>query len=64
MRCILKNIDDYDRGKKHKTLIVFDDMIVDMLRDKKIQPIVMEPFISDTKLNSSLVFIARLYFVV
>lgn len=49
IRCIFKNIDDYDHTKKHKTLIVFGDMIGDMLSDKKIEPIVMEPFISDKK---------------
>ena len=64
IRCIFKNIDDYDHTKKHKTLTVFGDMIVDMLSDKKIEPIVMEPFISDRKLNTSLAFIARLYFVI
>ena len=29
---IYKNIEEYNPNKKQKTLIVFDDMIVDMLR--------------------------------
>ena len=30
---ICKNIEDYNSDKKQKILIVFDDMIVDMLRN-------------------------------
>ena len=32
---ISKNIEDYNPNKKRKMLILFDDMIVDMLNDKK-----------------------------
>ena len=32
---IYKNIEDYDPNKKQKILIVFDDMIADMLSNKK-----------------------------
>ena len=28
---IYKNIEEYNTNKKHKILIVFDDMLVDML---------------------------------
>ena len=32
---IYKNIEEYNPNKKRKILIVFDDMIADMLSDKK-----------------------------
>ena len=37
---IYKDIDDYNPNKKRKILIVFDDLIADMLSNKKINPIV------------------------
>ena len=55
---IYKNIEEYNANKKQKILIVFDDMIIDMLRNKKLSPIVAELFIRGRKLNISLVFIA------
>ena len=45
-------------------LIVFDDMIADMVSNKKPNPIVTELFIRDKKLNISLVFISQSYFAV
>ena len=39
---IYKDIDDYNPNKKRKILIVFDDLIADMLSNKKINPIVTE----------------------
>ena len=47
-----------------KTLIVFDDMITDMLINKKLNSIVTELFIRGRKLNISLVFITQSYFAV
>ena len=35
MQAVYKNIEDYNPGKKRKTLIVFDDMIADMINNKK-----------------------------
>ena len=32
---IYRNIEDYNPDKKRKVLIVFDDMIADMINDKK-----------------------------
>ena len=61
---IYKNIEDYNPNKKHKILIVFDDMIADMLSNKKLNPIVTELFIRRRKLNISLVFITQSYFSV
>ena len=43
-------------------LIVFDDMIADMLSNKKFNPIVTELFIRGRKLNISLDFITQSYF--
>ena len=37
---IYKNIEEYNQNKKRKILIVFDDMIADMLSNKKLNPIV------------------------
>ena len=33
---IYKNIEEYNPNKKRKVLIVFDDMIADMLSNKKL----------------------------
>ena len=59
-----KNIDEYNPNKKQKILIVFDDMIADMLSDKKVNPIVTELSIRARKQNISLVFITQSYFAV
>ena len=50
--------------KNIKILIVFDDMIVDMLSNKKLNPKVNEWFIRGRKLNISFVFITQSYFAV
>ena len=39
---IYKNIEEYNSNKKCKILIVFGDMIADMLSNKKLHPIVTE----------------------
>ena len=54
---IYKNIEEYNPNKKRKILIVFDNMIADMLTNKKLNPAVTELFIRGKKLNISLVFI-------
>ena len=59
---IYKNISEYNPNKKRKKLIVFDDMIGDMLSNKKFNPIVTEQFIRRRKLNISLVLITQSYF--
>ena len=59
---IYKNIERYNPNRKRKILIVFDDMISDMLSNKKLNPIVTELFIRGRKLNISLVFITQSYF--
>ena len=50
---IYKNIQDYNTNKKRKISIVFDDIIVDMLSHKKLNPIVTELFFRDRKLKIS-----------
>ena len=64
MRGVYKNIEDYNLGRQRKILIVFDDMIADMINDKKLNPIVTELFIRGRKLNISIVFITQSYFKV
>ena len=54
---IYKNIEKYNPNKKCKILIVFDDMIADMLSNEKLNSIVTELFTRCRKLNISLAFI-------
>ena len=58
---IYKNIEEYNPNKKHKILVVFHDMIPDMLSNKKLNPIVTDLFIRGRKLNISLAFIMQSY---
>ena len=51
---VYKRIEDYNPDKKRKILIVFDDMIADMINNKKLNPIVTELFIRGRKLNISI----------
>ena len=44
MQDVYKNIEDYNPIKKRKVLIVFDDMIADMINNNKLNPIVTELF--------------------
>ena len=44
-----KSFEEYNPNKKRKILIVFDDMIADMLINKKLSPIVPELFIRGKK---------------
>ena len=59
---IYNNIQEYNSNEKRQILIVFDDMITDMLSNKNLNPIVTELFIRGRKLNTFLVFIAQSYF--
>ena len=59
---IYKNIEKCNPNKQLKTLIISDEMVVDMLSNKKPYPIVTELFIRGRKLNISLPFIAQHYF--
>ena len=64
MHDVYKNIEEYNIGKKRKILTVFDDVIADMINNKKLNPVVTELFIRGRKLNVSLVFITQSYFKV
>ena len=60
----IKILKDEIQVKNEKILIAFDDMIVDMFSNKKLNPMVTELFIRGKKLNISLVFITQFYFAV
>ena len=61
---VYKNIDEYNLNKENKIFIVFDDMIADMIHNKKLNSIVTELFIRGRRLNISIVFIPQSYFKV
>ena len=61
MQGVYKNIEDYNTNKECKMLIVFDDIIADMINNKKLNSIVTELFIRGIKLTISLVFITQSY---
>ena len=64
MQDVHENIDDYNPRKKRKVLIVVDDIIADMINNKKLDSIVTELFVRGRKLNISIVFITQSYFKV
>ena len=64
MHDVYENIDDDNPDKEKKILIVFDDMIADIIHNKKLNSIVTELFIRGRKLNISLAFITQSYFKV
>ena len=64
MHDVYKNIDYYNPDKENKILIVFNKIIADMIYNKKLDSIVTELFIRETKLNISLAFITQSYFKV
>ena len=64
MHDIYKNIGDYNPDGDNKNLMVFDDMIADMINNIKLKSIVTGLFIRGRKLNISLVFITQSYFKV
>ena len=55
------NIDNYNSQRKRRIVIVFDDMIADIMANKKFQSIIKELFIRCRKWNISLVFITQSY---
>ena len=59
-----QNTKEYSSNKQRKILMVFDDMIADVLSNKKLNSVVTELFIRGRKLNISLVFITQSYFAV
>ena len=61
---VYKNVNHYNPDKGNKILIVFDDMIADMIQNKKLNSIVTVLFIRGRKLNISPVFFTQSYFKV
>ena len=61
MHDVYKNINEYNPDEECKILIVFNDMITDMINNKKLNSIVTELFIRGRKLNISLVLITESY---
>ena len=61
---VYKSINDCNPNRRRKMLIVFDDMIADIMTNKKFQAIINELFIRCRKRNISLVFITQSYFSV
>ena len=64
MQDVYENIDEYNIDKERKILIGFDDMIADMINNKKLNSIVTELFIRGRKINTSLVLITQSFFKV
>ena len=64
MRDVYKNIGDYNPDPENKKLIVFDDMITDMIQNKKLDSILTKLFIRGRKLNISCDFNTQSYFQV
>ena len=61
---VYKSINDYNPNRRRKILIVFDDMIADIMTNKKFQVIIKELFIRCRRTNTSLLFITQSYFSV
>ena len=59
---VYNNIDDYNPKREKKILIAFDDMIADIMTNKRFKAIIKELFIRRKKLSISLVFITQSYF--
>ena len=62
MNDVLDIINNYNKNRDKKVLIIFDDMIADIRRSEKFKAIVKELFIRHRKLNISIVFITQSYF--
>ena len=64
MQDVYKDIDECNVDKECKIFTFFDDMISDIIYNKKLNSIVTELFIRGRKLNISFVFITQSYFKV
>ena len=61
---VYEDINEYNSARKRKMLIVFGDMIIDVMINKIFQAIIKGLFIRCRKRNLSLVFITQSYFSV
>ena len=63
MNDVLEEIDNYNKKRDEKVLIILDDMIADIMRSEEFKAIVKELFIRCRKLNICMVFITQSYFI-
>ena len=63
MNDVLEDIDNYNKKRDEKVLIILDDMIADIMRSEEFKAIVKELFIRCRKLNICMVFITQSYFI-
>ena len=61
MEDVYEYIDQHNPSRKRKTLIALDDIIADIMSNKKFQTIIKELFIRCRKVNISLVFMTQSY---
>ena len=59
-----KNIEEYNPNTMPKMLLVFDDMIADMIFNQNVNPVVSKIYIRGRKLNIYFAFITQPYFKV
>ena len=64
MQDVYKKVENCNTNKKRKVLVVFHDMIADMINNKKLNSIVTDLFIRGRRFNISIVFITQSYFKV
>ena len=62
MNDILDDINNYNKNRDKKVLIVFDDMIADIEYNKNFKRIIKELFYRARKISVSIVFITQSYF--
>ena len=62
MNDVLDDINNYNKNRDKKVLIIFDDMIADIMKSEKFKTIVKDFFIRCRKLNISIVFVTQSYF--
>ena len=62
MNDVLDDINNYNKNRDKKVLIVFDDMIADIEYNKNFKRIIQELFYRAHKINVSIVFITQSYF--
>ena len=58
---VYENLEDHNSTKNGRVLIVFDDMIADMVANQKLSPIVTELFLRGRKLNILLFYLKILF---
>ena len=62
MNDVLDDINNYNKNRDKKVLIVFDDMIADLEYNKNFKRIIKELFYRARKIDVSIVFITQSYF--